>query len=395
VVPRVCGRRLWSERIGAQTVILLDQVVLAGVVLLLLGRTQGIPGAELIWPIDLLLLNVMLMVAQNVFATVARRATKPLAPSLWYYLAALVFLPLAYGFGNLAASWYYGVDQQVVAGFGVAGTTAALTMMGLGTAYYVLPKASGLPIYSARLATMGFWSLVFASPWVGQAGAILGPGPDELETVAITFAVGLVIPALCVVANFWGTMRDHWEKFVTEPAVRFVIGGVTFLLLSSLMFAAGSLRTFQNIVGHTTWDVATQTALVGGLGLFLLGLVYHQFPKIIGRALYSTRWVGLQFWVTSVGIFTVVLATAVAGLVQGDVQVVGVQTNQPLALGEGWFTVLLATRPLYILRIAGGGLVAAGLFLFVANLIRTSSSGADAAVEPPPAAEPVAVGVSA
>jgi hypothetical protein len=46
------------------------------------------------------------------------------------------------------------------------------------------------------------------------------------------------------------------------------------------------------------------------------------------------------------------------------------------------------------MRIAGGGLVAAALFLFVANLVRTGSSGADAAIEHP-AVEPVAAGVGA
>ena len=381
IVPRLTGTKLWSERIGAQTVILHDQVLLAGVVLLLLGRTQGINGLELIWPIDILLLNVMLMVAQNVVTTIVRRREPGLAPPLWYFLAAVYVLPLTYAFGNLAAPWYFGVNQQIVAGFAVAGTLGGITMMGLGTAYYVLPRATGEALYSERLALMGFWSFVFAAPWIGQLWAVAGPSQDYLETVAITFAVWLVIPALCVLANFWGTLRNAWGKALTEPAVRFVVAGTVFFVLGTIQMAAGSLRTIQNVVGHTAWDIAVQNALAGGIGFFLIALVYHQFPRIIGRALYSTRWATRQLWAQVIGLATVVLSTSIAGVLQGDAAVAGVQLGQPTAVGERWFVTTLAIRPLFILRIAGGALVAFGLFLFVANLSRTSSQGADAEVE--------------
>ncbi len=395
VVPRVTGTKLWSERVGAQTVILQDGVVLAGVVMLLVGRTQGIGGLELPWPIDLAILNVMLMVAQNVAATVARRTVKQLSIPLWYYLAAIVVLPTTYAFGNLAAPWYFGVDQQIVAGFAVAGIGAGLVLMGVGTAYYVLPRATGLPIYSDRLAVMGFWAFVFAAPWTGQSWAILGPGPDHLETVAITFAGWLVIPALCVFVNLWGTMRDAWNTIHSEPAVKYVLGGTAFLLFGSIHFAAGSLRTVQNVVGATTWQLATQTAISGGLGLILIGLVYHLFPRIMGRSLHSAGLAAKQFWVTTFGLVTVVVSMSVAGVVQGYLQIAGVQTETPNAIGANWFVITLATRPLFVIRIAGGGLVVVGLLMFMRNLVGTVTTGEDAAIEAPDDIVSEPVGASA
>ena len=397
IVPRLTGTKLWSERIGAQTILLHDQVVLAGVVLLLVGRTQGINGLELWWPIDILLLNVMLMVLQNVVATIARRKEKNLAPSLWYFLAAVIVLPTTYAFGNLAAPWYAGVNQQIVAGFAIAGTLAGVTMMGIGTAYYVLPKAAGRPIYSERLALIGFWAFVFAAPWIGQIWAIEGPGQDYLETTAITFAVWLVIPALCVLANFWGTLRGAWDRVNAEPALKFVVAGTLFFVLGTVQIAVGSLRTVQNVVGHTAWDIAARDALMGGLGFFLIALVYHQFPRIIGRALYSATWASRQLWAQVTGLATVVLATSVAGVVQGETAIAGVQSSQINTTGDRWFITTLATRPLYILRIGGGALVAFGLFVFVAHLMRTSTAGADAEVEELPfdAPAPEPVGASA
>jgi cbb3-type cytochrome c oxidase subunit I len=397
IVPRLTGTKLWSERIGAQTIVLHDQVVLAGVVLLLLGRTQGISGLEFWWPIDILLLNVMLMVLQNVVATIARRKEKVLAPSLWYFLSAVIVLPATYAFGNLAAPWYVGVNQQIVAGFAIAGTLAGITMMGIGTAYYVLPKASGQPIYSERLARIGFWAFVFAAPWIGQIWAIEGPGQDYLETTAITFAVWLVIPALCVLANFWGTLRGAWDRVHAEPALKFVVAGILFFVLGTVQMAVGSLRTVQNVVGHTAWDIAARDALMGGLGFFLIGLVYHQFPRIIGRTLYSATWASRQLWTQVIGLATVVVATSVAGVVQGETAIAGVQSGQINTTGERWFITTLATRPLYVLRIGGGALVAFGLFVFVAHLMRTSNAGADAEVETLPFETPTesVVGASA
>jgi cbb3-type cytochrome oxidase subunit 1 len=46
--------------------------------------------------------------------------------------------------------------------------------------------------------------------------------------------------------------------------------------------------------------------------------------------------------------------------------------------GDRWFAITNALRPLFMIRIAGGALVAFGLFLFVANIMRTSSMGDDA-----------------
>jgi cbb3-type cytochrome c oxidase subunit I len=389
IVPRLTGSKLWSERIGAQTIVLHDQVVLAGVVLLLIGRTQGIAGLELPWPIDLAIINVLLMVMQNVAATVARRTVKRLTPSLWYFLAAVIVLPVTYAFGNLAAPWYFGVNQQIVAGFAVAGTTGGLLLMGFGTAYYVLPKAAGRPIYSERLAMMGFWSLVFSTPFIGQIWAVAGPGQDYTETVAITFAIWLVIPVLCVMVNFWKTLQSAWDSILNVPAVRFLVGGTALLLLGVLHLGIGSLRSFQDVVGSTPWQIGTETAIAGGLGLYLIALVYHQLPRIMGRALYSARWATRQFWIQVVGLVSVFVAMSIAGLIQGHLQIAGLKAGAPVSIGDRWVIVTDAIRPLFIMRIGGGALVAFGLFLFVANIIRTVSSGADAEVEALPfASEP-------
>jgi cytochrome c oxidase cbb3-type subunit 1 len=383
-VPRASGRPLWSERLGAQTVILLDQVVLAGVVLVLLGRTQGIPGLELPWPIDILVVAAVLGVAQNVLATVAGRREPSLAVPVWYQLAGLAVLPLAYGVGNLAAPFFEGVAQQIVAGFGLAGTATGLAMLGTGTAYDVLAGSTGLPIASDRIALVGLWSLAFAGPWIGQTAAILGPGPDALETVAITFAVWWIVPALALLANVALSIRDDPARALASPPARAVVAGVGFLALSAAQLAAGSLRTIQSVAGATTWDLGWQISLAGGLGLVIAGFLLHHLPRAMGRALASARLAARGIWLAVAGLGVSVLGASVGGVVQGEVQVAGVRVGRPLAAGDAWSVIALATRPLRILLVAGGALVLVAVVVLVATLLRTLTAGAEVPAEEMP-----------
>ena len=99
-----------------------------------------------------------------------------------------------------------------------------------------------------------------------------------------------------------------------------------------------------------------------------------------------------------IGFALIVVAAACEPTVNGFgviTTIGGVQIGTAIATGKRWFVISLAMRPLFIVRIAGGALVAAGLFLFVGNLLRTSASGADAPVEEPLSLEPAAVGAGA
>jgi cbb3-type cytochrome c oxidase subunit I len=380
IVPRICGIKLWSERIGTQTIILLDNVVLIGTVMLLLGRTQGIEGGEWIWPIDLALLNVMFMVLQNLLTTVMRRKERRLYISAWHFLAASIVLPVTYGFANLASPWYYGVNQAIVANFGAAGAWAGLLLMGIGAAYFFLPRGAGHPVYSSRMAWLGFWSLVLAAPWLGTATLTLGPAQDWVETLSIVFAILMLVPVSLALVNLWGTARGAWGA--GDPAVSFAIGGGVFWLLATAQLAVGALRHPSSVVGLTWWQDATTTALSGAVGLWLAGTLYHMLPRMRGRRLFSLRLASAHFWLSSLGIAAGWLALSVAGLIQGYLQIAGADSSTGIAHGRGWAEIIVAVRPMLAARIAGGTLIAAGALLFVFNLFKTVASGAEAAPEP-------------
>jgi cytochrome c oxidase cbb3-type subunit I len=391
ILPRLCRTTLWSERIGTQSMILHNQVVLAGTVLIMLGRTQGITGGEWIVPIDIALVNVFFMVAQNLFATMAKRTQVKLYISAWYFLAAFVLLPVSVAIANFASPYFSGVKQAILVSFGQAGVLTGLTLLGLGVAHFVLPRATGNPLASGRTAMVAFWALLLTGPFIGPAFTVLGPMQDWVETLGIVMATAMVIPAVFVLWTLLATMRGAW--LTADPGAKFVVAGVAFWTLGVLHLAAGSYRHASAIVGLTSWTEAHWVLLSGGLGFWLVGLMYHMLPRITGRGIFSQWLASWHFWAASAGIVIVWLSLSVAGVVQGYLQVAGAETDSGIARGSRWYIIILATRPMQAVRLLAGSLVFASVIAFIVNVQQTIANGEE--VSPEPVEEPVAVGVGA
>ena len=66
-----------------------------------LGLTQGKEYAELIWPIDLLVVVVWVIFAINFFWTLAIRNEKNLYVAIWFYISTIVTIAVLYIVNNL------------------------------------------------------------------------------------------------------------------------------------------------------------------------------------------------------------------------------------------------------------------------------------------------------
>jgi cytochrome c oxidase cbb3-type subunit I len=73
IVPRLCGVKLWSEKLGVATAILWNIIVLGAVVALPLGFNKGFEYAELPTPVAILVVIAWVMFGINIFATIATR----------------------------------------------------------------------------------------------------------------------------------------------------------------------------------------------------------------------------------------------------------------------------------------------------------------------------------
>ena len=88
-----------------------------------------------------------------------------------------------------------------------------LTPIALATAYYLIPKLVGRPIYSYKLALFGFW-------WSGTPWRVDGNDAYDRRTASGMDDnrqhrgqdVNDLIPVLAVAANFHLTMRGEFER---------------------------------------------------------------------------------------------------------------------------------------------------------------------------------------
>ncbi len=106
----------------------------------------------------------------------------------WYLLGAFLWFPWVYGATQImlfvvplqgvmqeAVTWWF-ANNLLFLWFGA---------IGLGTAYYMIPKVIGRPVYSYHLAAIGFWTYAFFASWTGMQRLVDGPFPAWMITASI------------------------------------------------------------------------------------------------------------------------------------------------------------------------------------------------------------------
>ena len=250
-VPRLCGTPLWSPKLANYTTGLWWFSLILGTYSLPTGTNTGWEYAELpyfvsIFPIKALFTIAFLMAALNFYMTIARRKFEKMYVSLWYVMGTLFWTAFTWVVGAYIVNLVPGGISRVNVNFFYVHNLVGLifTPMGLATAYYALPKLSGLPIYSHRLSMIGFWSIAFVYAWIGAHHIIHGPMSQWLQTTSIVFSLWLFIPVWTVVANIFATLSGHWDKYAESPPLRFLMMGNIFYLITCIQ---GPLMGISNI----------------------------------------------------------------------------------------------------------------------------------------------------
>ncbi|MBI4376165.1 MAG: cbb3-type cytochrome c oxidase subunit I [Elusimicrobia bacterium] len=391
ILPRLLGTELWSQRLGNLTCWLWNATILLGALTLALGLNQGVEYAELIWPLDLAVAGLFVLVNWNLWATFLARSVDRLYISIWYMFASLLWTPLVYAIGNgmlfpvtytggLAsiATPYSGVNHAAVNwfyGHNVIGLW--FTTVGVGIVYYLLPKISGKPIHSHRLGMIGFWTIAFVYVWTGQHHLLYGPGPDWLETVSIVFSISLLIPVWTVVYNFWRTLEGRWSLFFEQPSAKFLILGVWWYFLTCLQGPlTNAIRPISKVLHFTNWVVGhAHLALLGAFTYICFSAIYYLWPRLTGREVGAAA-AKRHFWLTTLGLIIFMVSLWAGGLVQGTVwsyKTVDVDfaTDQAAITGIPFLKSVEMMLPYYWLRLAGGLMIVLAQWDFLAALLRS------------------------
>lgn len=366
-LPRLLRTELYSEKLGILTVIFWNATLVATVITLLSGYTQGREYAEMIWPVDMMVVAVFAMVFINLIMTVKQRKEPILYVSVWYVLAAIVLTAVTYSLGNVIwrpdsgaltgipdaiLLWFYGHNV-----FGLL-----LTPLAAGVTYYIIPRACRTPLYSHTLSLLGFWSLIVVYTHIGTHHLLQVPVPTWLKVIAIVDSIGMIIPVMAFLINIWFTARGKLGEIHADIGAKYVFTGTIMYFFVSIQGSMMSLPQVQRVTHLNNWVVGhAHIGVLGFAGMIAIGGIYYILPKITHRPLYSRLLADLQYWLILIGVvgFTVVLT--IAGLIQGNAWL----------NGETVYRILPQIHAYYVLRASLGLIVFIAALIGLYNIIRT------------------------
>ena len=364
LVPRLCGVKLWSEKLGVATAILWNIIVLGAVVTLPMGLNKGWEYAELPLPLVFLVVVAWVMFALNIFGTVATRRYEQMYVSVWYTLGCILWTTFVYPTGNIAVLFTTGTNQANLNWMYVHNAVGLIfTPIGLGIAYYFIPKASNAPLFSHKLSMVGFWSLAFVYVWTGAHHMIHGPISQWLQTIAIAFSVMLLVPVWTVVYNFFATMNGQWHQLRENIPLKFTMSGVVFYLLTCFQGPMHSLRSVNAIVSKTDWIPGhAHMALLGCFSFFAIAGFYYAIPRLFKTELHSTPLANWTFWFFMIGGIGFFVTLWLGGFWQGW------QWNTPTI---PFVDTVIALKPVWAVRFVSGVTIFSGITLFLFNIMAT------------------------
>jgi cytochrome c oxidase cbb3-type subunit 1 len=293
--------------------------------------------------------------------TVYRRRESGLYVSQWFLLAALFWFPWIYSTANLllvfapvrgvvqaVVNWWY-VDNLVVVWLG---------LMGLGTAFYFMPKLTNQPLQSRYLALFVFWTFILVGGWGGIPGG--APLPAWMPALSAVATVLMVIPALAVAVSARQTLRGQREKVKAATPLRFIAFGVVAFVVAGLMNAASGVRAVNQMTGFTWLGAArAQLGVCGFFAMTMFGAIYHILPRVLGAELPFPRFVRLHFWCGALGILLLAAPLAIGGVVEGF------KLNDA---SVAFIDVMKSTLPFLRASTTGELLIALGNLLFILNV---------------------------
>jgi len=190
--------------------------------------------------------------------------------------------------------------------------------IGLGTAYYMIPKVIGRPVYSYHLAAIGFWTYALFASWTGMQRLVDGPFPAWMITASIAATILTIIPVATVGLNHHMTMRGYFGLLRYSPTLRFTVFGAISYTVFSLVGVLLSLRSVAGYLHFTEASVAySHMGLYAFFTMVMFGSMYYIVPRLVGREWRYASLIKLHFWSSTYGVGLMVAMLLIGGLAQG------------------------------------------------------------------------------
>ncbi len=352
--------------------------VFLGIVAILAGEGSSIEWLEFPAYVPPILVAGYAFVATWALATFRLRREKHLYVSQWYIFGALFWLPWLYSVGNLLLLYapVKGVTQATVNWwFGHNWLGLWVTPIGLASAYYLIPKVFGRPVYSYYLSIIGFWALALFYNWAGMHHLIGGPIPAWLTTASAVGSMMMLIPVSMVALNHhmtafpkweWKAMKRSHRILWASPTLRFVVFGAVSYTWVSIQGAFQALPFYNRTTHFTHYTIAhAHFGLYAFYTMIAFGSMYYIVPRLTGWEWASPNLIRMHFWCTVLGFILYFVSLTWGGWFQGKMM------NDPKV---PFIEVTKYTVPYLRWRTVAGAIMAVGhisfVILFVLNVMR-------------------------
>jgi cbb3-type cytochrome c oxidase subunit I len=319
-VPRLADRPVTSRRLGWALFFTWNfLVVIPGWVLVQAGFSQPLEWGEFPLVVDGFVVLAFVLMAVQFVVPFLRTRLADLYVSAWYIIGAIVFTGLAYPVGNFVPELVPGARGATYSGLWIHDAVGLYaTPFAVAVAYFVIPAATGRPIWSHFLSMLTFWMLFFIYPLNGTHHYVFSSIPMEAQVGAIVASVYLGMDVTLNVANLLLSLRGSSGIVARDVALRYVWLSVVLYLVVSLQGSLQSIMPVQRFVHFTDWVIGhAHLAMIGFASFAAIGGMLHVWKRTPG-ARYNERAAAWSFWLLSIGLLLMVADLTAAGLVQGE-----------------------------------------------------------------------------
>jgi cytochrome c oxidase cbb3-type subunit 1 len=236
--------------------------------------------------------------------------------------------------------------------------------------YYFVPKQAEGPVYSYRLSIVHFWALIAIYMWAGPHHLHYTALPDWVQSLGMVFSLILLAPSWGGMINGVMTLSGHWHKLRTDPVLKFMIVALSFYGMSTFEGPMMSIKTVNALSHYTDWTIGhVHSGALGWVAMMTIGAMYSLTPRLMGqKVMYSVKAVDAHFWIATIGIVLYIASMWIAGVMQG---LMWRAFNDDGTLTYTFIETIAATKPYYVIRLLGGTLFLAGMFIMAWNTFKT------------------------
>ncbi len=381
--PRLLKTPMYSKTLGLINFWGWQLIIVLAAITYPLGLTQSKEYAELIWPIDILVVIIWVVFGLNLLMTLVKRRVKHIYVAIWFYIATWVTVAVLYIVNNLQIPTsflhsypiYAGIQDALVQWwYGHNAVAFFLTTPYLGLMYYFVPKASNRPIYSYKLSIIHFWALIFIYIWAGPHHLLYSSLPDWAQALGVAFSIMLIAPSWGGMINGLLTLRGAWDKVREDPVLKMFVVGVTAYGMSTFEGPMLSLKTVNALSHFTDWTIGhVHIGTLGWNGMLTFGMIYWLTPRLFNTKLWSKQLANVHFWIATTGMLFFSIPLYFAGFTQA---LMWKQfTPEGYLAYPNFLETVTQILPMYYLRAFGGTLYLIGAILFIVNVWKTAAAG--------------------